>query len=173
MGTEFGRCPRYPDVAAARNLQPGAHAVAVDLRQQRHITAQHGLQRAPDFHFMKCAQGRLVKAERRIFGNVATGAEMPAFAGNDHRAQIAPRGQIFKYRFEFTPHGARHGIEFACMDNGYARQRPRFFKLDMSGHWRSICNKTDKKCFITRQHASSIQHSEVRGRDATGHRYGA
>ena len=88
--TETGRLPGDADVAAAGDLQPGAHAVAFDAGQQGHVAGQHCLQRTPDQALVEVAQLRLVETELRVLGDIAAGAEMAVRTGaRRHSARSA------------------------------------------------------------------------------------
>ncbi|MNV67759.1 hypothetical protein D3C71_1605710 [compost metagenome] len=99
------------DVAAAGDLDARAHAGACDMRDDGHITLQHGVQAAPDVPLMKVAQRGGVKTERGVFGDIAPSAERPALAFDQHAAHIGAALDAVKHLAQLAPHGARHGVQ--------------------------------------------------------------
>ena len=105
------------DVATTGDLDASAHTVPVNGGNQRAVARQHGRQCSPHIFLVKGAQAIWRKTKGRVFGNVATGAEVAVSAVHDHATQrigcLGSRLQVKKHITQLPPHAARHGVEFA------------------------------------------------------------
>ena len=96
----------HAQVAAGRDLQPAADAVALDLRDQRDVAGEHGVQRRRHHVLVEVAQRGFLEAELGELDDVAAGREMPAGAAPPPRA--APRQGGSACRCSISACSSRH-----------------------------------------------------------------
>lgn len=131
---ELGRGTGQANIAATRDLQPRAHAGALDLRDHGQCAIEHRGERGPDLVLVEGAQAGLVEAERGVLGDVAAGAEGAALPAHDDAAGVALPRQRREGLAEFDPHGATHRVEAPGVRQRDEGQRAFAPQRDLPGH---------------------------------------